>query len=444
MNKYRKSKHAAEKFAAKTKAKAQKQLKKDIGRNRSRAKWVGIWYLLGIIAMAATLVLSVVMTEGRLDAIIGGFSGMENNMNEFIVSIVYALMALVAVVNVFKALGKLGWLHKKKATMEYGFNRNAYAMNDLSGLFTGTATFVFVNYLLIQVLSATTSNIFDILMGDMMILICFAVAVVIALFADAWGGKVKYYDIDEGHINVEQHLVGRFAGFIRKLFRIVAVLGLAFALDYKALHTSAAAFYNKGAFNFSVLTGDMELLLIAVVGICICIMAKRAFRATDYSLDGVGGDKGFAFFAFVTLALGVGLGVITGTWVGEAAGTEIADYAAAYRNIIIIAVSALAFIFELILRRCFKFSEEVEAEKQAKKDKKAAKKAAKKQAKKDKKANKKAEKKQIKEDKKQGTRYSKEDDKADVPSNWNDGEFTFDTLMRMGNITIVTNQPSKK
>lgn len=443
MNKYRKSKQAAEKLAAKSKAKAQKQLKKEIGRNRSRAKWVGILYLLGIIAMAATFALSIFMTEGRLDAIIGGFSKVSTDLSAFVVSVLYALMALVAVVNVFKAFGKLGWLHKKKATMEYGFNRNAYAMNDLSGLFTGVATFVFVNYLLINVLTGGTAKILDILMGDMMMLIFFAVAAVIALFADAWGGKVKYYDIDEGRINVEQHLVGRFAGFIRKLIRIVAVAGILYALDFEALHTTVDALINGGEVAF----GDMAVLLPLVAFVLVLPLIKRAFRATDYSLDGVGSDKGFAFISFLVLAVGAVLCFMVGTEMN---------------NIIIAAVAAVAFIFELILRRCFKFSEEVEAKKQAKKEAKAAKKAEKKQAKKDKKVNKKqakkdkktnkkvskkeakaakkAEKKQIKEDKKQGTRYSREDDKAGIPSNWDDGEFTFETLMRMGNVTVINNK----
>ncbi len=417
MKKYRKNNVAASKAATK----AQKKLKKQINRSRSRAKWVGLLYLLGIIAMAATFVLSVMNGVG-FNGIADGFSKLSDDLVAFIVSVLYALVALVIVVNVFKALGKLGWLFKKKATLEEGFNRSAYAMNDLSGLFTGTATFTFVNYLIITVLTYTAEmgGFLDILMADMMMLAFVGVAVAIGILADALAGRVRYYDIEGGAIIEEQHLVGRFAGFIRKILRNVAVLGIAYGLSFEVLNGAIVPMLDGTMPDFS----DLSLVATLVAFVVLMPLIKRAFRANDYTLNGVGGDKGFAFFAFLAVVAG---GILV--WQGGL----FENVSENMNNIIIAGVSLVAFLFELILRGSFKLADEVAEAKKEKEEQKAEKKAEKKAAKKEK-----------KQAKKTGKKTGKKGEAAEVPANWDENEFDFDTLMRAGNVTVINTAPAKK
>jgi hypothetical protein len=107
--------------------------------------------------------------------------------------VLYGLMLLGVVINVLRALGKLGWLFKKKASKSYGFNRNVYAMEDLGNIFSGSFGFIITVYFFIAILCGEVNP-------EMMLYIVLGGGLFIHLFAGVIGGKVSYFDIEDGEI----------------------------------------------------------------------------------------------------------------------------------------------------------------------------------------------------------------------------------------------------
>ena len=143
-------------------------LKTRIARNRGRAQFVGIVYLLSIIVLAAAACLPLFDLGKQTSAPVGVFAFWKEFMPANLKAIkswsdllpivnagIYALMLLIVVINVFRALGKLGWLFKKKASKTYGFNRNVYAMEDLGDIFSGSFAVILSTYFLAAVCLCT-------------------------------------------------------------------------------------------------------------------------------------------------------------------------------------------------------------------------------------------------------------------------------------------------
>ena len=134
-------------------------LKKRVRTVQGKAKTVGMLYLLGIVLMAVacavlTLVTNTVVSGSKftqmpimnaISLIVALFKGGIVNvikdaelMRAIISLLLYIIMMLALVINILRALGKLGWLFKTKASYTYGFNRNMYAMDGLGKIFSGS------------------------------------------------------------------------------------------------------------------------------------------------------------------------------------------------------------------------------------------------------------------------------------------------------------------
>ncbi len=291
-------------------------LRKRIAGNRSRAKFVGILYLLAIIALAGAACLPLLVHDlapvGVMEfykvftsANVKSFKNAEV-FTKLACAGLYALMLLGVVINVLRALGKLGWLYKKRASKTYGFNRNVYAMEDLGRIFSGSYAVILLTYFLIAALcdSTNVNNLMLIVLGG---------GAFLHLFLGFVGGKAGYYDLENGEVVEQRRLVGRFAPLFRNVLQLAAVFGVMyFFLKVNVLNVEIPALLQKN--GISNLTGDMAKLITfavqAVLVLILFVLVKHATAITEYNIDGANGPgmknfRVFSFFAFLVAGAGV-------------------------------------------------------------------------------------------------------------------------------------------
>ncbi len=337
-------------------------LKKSIAGTRRRAKFAGILYLLGIIALTAVACLPLMAHENALIGVTEfykGFMDLDLKSNAGIAklanSVLYTILLIVVVVNLIKAFNKLGWLCKKTGTKEYGFNRNVYAMSDMGAYFSSDFACILMIYVLIGVFCGGFVDLIN-----MMMLIAVAVGVVIHLLAGFIGAKARYYDLENGRIVEQKRLVGRFACLMRNVLQIAVIAGIVYFLDFAWLNEKLFVLFNNGDFanGISALTGDMGTLIVfatlMVAIVCLFVLIKHATATTEYSMEGIYGSgmKNFRVFAFILfLVAAVATAMIM---VMKVEGIE-------QNNVIFVTVIAFAaFIIEVLLRKYPRLPEDIE------------------------------------------------------------------------------------
>ena len=336
-------------------------LKNRIARNRGRAQFVGIVYLLSIIALAAAACLPLFDLEKQELAPLGvmefwkvftadSFKALNTleGIVKFSNGILYALMLLVVVINVLRALGKLGWLFKKKASKSYGFNRNVYAMEDLGNIFSGSFGFIITVYFFIAILCGEVNP-------EMMLYIVLGGGLFIHLFAGVIGGKVSYFDIEDGEIIEDKRVVGRFPAFFRNVLQIAAVG----AMMYYFLKTQVVGevlkpLLEKGGWENYVLAEPLAFIPVALqllTVICLLPLIKHATATTEYNIDGANGSgmktfRVFSFFVFLTSVATV----VCRNIFGEAVGVAVVEPFLSVEMIIVASIALVMFIIEVIMR----------------------------------------------------------------------------------------------
>jgi hypothetical protein len=152
-------------------------IKKRVRKVQGRAKFAGFLYFLGTIALCVAGFAVVFMKDTFLSTENGllpvmkfyselmslikdnGFKGILGSsalLVKALALVIYAGMLIALVINLLRAFGKLGWLFKRRASYANGFNRNAYAMDDLSKRFSGSLTSLIVCNLLVYLLTTTS------------------------------------------------------------------------------------------------------------------------------------------------------------------------------------------------------------------------------------------------------------------------------------------------
>ncbi len=333
--------------------------KKRIAKNRRRAKNVGLLYLLAIIAFAVLACLP--LCKNALASVgVMEFYKVFTKANikdwktaETFVKLatggLYALMLLGVVINVFRALGKLRWLHKKTAHREYGFNRNVYAMEDLGRIFSGSFAVILTTYFLISVLCGAFSP-------EVLLYAVLGVGVLFRLFCGVWGAKVAYFDVNEGKITEEPRKVGRFAPFFRNLLQLASVLGMIFFfVKATTLDTEIPALLQSG--GISKLTDNMEnlisVMLQALVVLCSFVLIKHATAITEYNHEGAHGVgmKNFRVFSFFVALTAAGATAVPYLM-------DKANYKLDTNMLIVAGVAFAMFLLELIMRKHPKLPED--------------------------------------------------------------------------------------
>ncbi len=349
-------------------------LRKRIARNRSRAKWVGFLYLLAIIALAAVVCVFPLIKHELASlkvmefwkvfkpANLKGFKLSNTDLlYKLAVNGLYALMLLGLVINVLRALGKLGWLFKKSANKTYGFNRNVYAMEDLGKIFSGSFTIIVVTYFLIAVMckdyGGATYQI-----DKIKLLAVLGGGVVLHILCGIWGASTRYYDFEDGEIIEQTRVVGRFAPFFRNLLQTACVFALMyFYLDVTTLNVTIPELLSKSGFKSFIkdLPKVIELAAQIVVLLCLFVLATHAFATTEYNFDGVhgAGMKNFRVFSFFVFLVAGGAAAYKYLMVKPA----VLD-----KGMLIIAgIAFVMFVIELIMRKMPRFPED---KKKAKKE----------------------------------------------------------------------------
>jgi hypothetical protein len=207
---------------------------------------------------------------------------------------VYAVLILFLIINVLRSLGKLKWLYKKKASRLYGVNRNAYAMDDLGGIFSGSfAEVIAFHFAYIMIPTVTVEF-------NMFALIALSLGVAIHFICGMSAGKVSLFSTKGETFVEEKRESGMFLPFIRNLFQIAAVGGILYYIMQSNMFKNAfTAFMNVGNANISKASEGVQWQQIAVTVwaailpvICAIIllvtaaMLWRAMSGVEFDIEG--------------------------------------------------------------------------------------------------------------------------------------------------------------
>ncbi len=297
-------------------------LRKRVKTVQGRAKFTGFLYLLGTIALAVagvavcTLSGTCLSTGNGLLPIVklideikslftGGITSVIKDSALLMKSLVLALYiatVLAVVINALRCFGKLGWLFKRRASYANGFNRNMYAMDDLSKRFSGSLASLIVFGVFTALLTEGTVQVTT--YG----LIVLGAGLALRILCGLLEGKTTLFTTGE-KVEEEEREYGLFVFFLRNLVQIAAVGAIiyfvvpvsSFATDLKELLDKLVVARDFAWFTANIMTlipFFAELLgwLFAIV------LIKHATAATEYNRDCLDGDgmKNFAVFSLFT------------------------------------------------------------------------------------------------------------------------------------------------
>ncbi|MBR2023941.1 MAG: hypothetical protein IJ996_05470 [Clostridia bacterium] len=312
-------------------------LKKRVRTVQGRAKTAGMLYLLGIVLMAVagailTLVTNTVVSGTKFaempvinayKAIVDIFKGGVANvikdavlLSATVSLLLYVIMLLALVINIFRALAKLGWLFKTKASYTYGFNRNMYAMDDLGKIFSGSfAALILTN--LWMVLFFTADNKIT-LFGYIVL----GVGLFFHILCGLIEGKVTLFTTGEKIDEVDREQ-GLFVYFFRNLIQVAVVGAIViffmkvsiFCEVFVTMMDALLVSKNMGWFG-SHLWYVIRFAVELFAWIWIMIMIKHATASTEYNREGKYGKgmKNFTVFSMFTFVFAAALLVLR--WIG--------------------------------------------------------------------------------------------------------------------------------
>ena len=357
-------------------------LKKRIAATRGRAEFIGIVYLLAIIALVAVAAFVPMLQAEQAPLGVLSFwkvftlTNLKSlNTAEAIIEVtnatIYGLMLLGLVINIFKALSKLNWLFKKKGSQTYNFNRNVYAMEDLGEIFSGTFASIIIFHFLIYLIC-----------GEMKILwptyVVLGGGVFIHFFCGLIGGGASYFSKDiRGNLIEKKRLIGLGAPFLRNLLQLIAVGGMIFFfVKGSDLHTFISPLLEKGGFQNYVLPNWMGFISVALqvlTIIWIVVLLTHATNITEFSIEGTeaAGMKNFRVFSFFTF-LTAGGTVVCKYLFGQAAFTTENAYTVVelvktldYNSLFIAIIALVMFIIELIMTNMPRIPDSIADEEEA-------------------------------------------------------------------------------
>ncbi len=330
------------------------KMTKRIKKAQRKAKWMGFFYLIGTIAMLGFAFLNLVGIKNTENNSVWAVTAL-NFYEPFLkfeaklnyqtlriipVAVIYALLLLALVINVFRSLSKLNWLFKKKASQKYGYNRNAFAMEDMGRIYSQSFAAVLLVCFAFY-LSGGTFTMFA------------YVAAGAGLFLHFWlglvSGNVSLFSVEEGvGVVEEKRKYGRFSPIVRNLIQWAAVVGMAyFFTKISILHSTVLGFENGGLKTF---LGDMNQIILLALEVlamlCWVVLVVHAASNSEFDPDGrkAAGRKRFVWFSLFVFLLSAGLVAVRYFLLKEAFKDNM-------NTIYLAAVAFGAFFFELILCR---------------------------------------------------------------------------------------------
>lgn len=387
-----------------------RQVRRRYLNTRAKARWVGFFYLIATLALAGLAIMyptvfPAVNGEMASLGVVGKFWTGLSGLKDFAFTramafpLLFSVMALVLVINVFRALGQLGGLYTKKINkIELDtLNTNVGAMEALGKIFSSTFFTILMFSFGLALLNADAS-MKELFAGnsDLQLLgnngvynayIIFGVGVFFHLVLGAFGSNVSLHNVftDEelgiSYLEEYKREVGVFASFFRNLLQLVAVGAIMFYfLKYNNLVAFTGILLDGSTFNvegfMAHIQAEGQLMsnlvvpaLEILVSLCLIPMAKHATALTEYNAEGAKGPgmKTFRIFDFFVLILTAAYFYLVFELDFEAAGAMDVIYVAA--------IALVMFIIEIMLRRYPCTAAEKAERKAEKANKKAAKKA---------------------------------------------------------------------
>ncbi len=287
-------------------------LKNRITRNRRRAEFTGIIYLLATLVLTVVAFMPMMREELAPVGIFEFYKVLTPNsirslrtagdLIRLVNGSLYALMLIGVVFNMLRAFSKVRWLFKKRASRTFGFNRNVYAMEDLGRIFSGSYVVILITYFLIAVICGSMAV-------RLRLPIILAYGVLVHLFTGFIGGKAAYFDIANGEIIEQRRLVGRFVPHIRNLLQLVTVfVGMFFFLQVCTIDTVIAPLLEKNAIQNYVVGQPLAYVSFALqclTALWFIVLAKHATGISEWHINGPKAPgmkvfRVFTFFAFLT------------------------------------------------------------------------------------------------------------------------------------------------
>lgn len=333
-------------------------MKQRIAKSQNRAKTVGFLYLLATLAITAVACLPI-LSFSTLSTKLGvmefwkifkGFSmdALKADVPSFLVAGLYGLLLLGLLINVFRVLKKLGWLCKKKASRLYGFNRNAYAMDDMGKIFSGSFSSV-ICFHFIMALVAGVGNTKIEALG----FVALGGGLFFHFFCGLLGGGVSLFEVNDG-IQEERRQVGYFMPLIRNLLQLACAGGVVyFFLKCSVLGEFAGnAVWQDGMAGFkrimdAVKQTPMDFVLLglhALALVWILSMITYATGTTEFDMEGAE-TSGRLSYLFLSLLLAVTAG-FTYFYFGEKGTLETLDHT---NMLIVFCIAIATFVLELCL-----------------------------------------------------------------------------------------------
>ncbi len=287
---------------------------------QNRAKWVGVLYVIAMLAITALACFQVITFDGSEIGVLAFWkpfkmlaSGNDiigtllDNVIVFAIALLYGIMLLTLLANVISAFCHMGWLFKKKASKLYGFNRNMYAMDDIEKKYSSSLKTIICIYFLIAVF-ATNVEVNLLLAGSLL-----GVGVLFHFFCGLLAGHTSLFTVD-GEIIEEKRKVGTFSVFMRNFFQVLATTGVVFFFVKSSgaltsfIETLLAD--GIGAALSDPLTLVMPaarlVLLVLFVWMICYVFGTREF---DPSGKKVGGRGTFLWLSFITFIVAFGVAV---------------------------------------------------------------------------------------------------------------------------------------
>ncbi len=278
-------------------------LRRRIASNRSRAVLVGVLYLFATLALAAAACFPLLVQDLAPVGLYGKWAFWKvfkpanlkilvsttktaADIIRFANGVIYALVFVGIAINVLRALTKITWLLKTRASKIYGFNRNVYAMEDLGKIFSGSFTIMLAGYFIIAILCGQA-------IFNWLAVIVLGAGVVLHLLAGYLGSKTVYIDVEDREIIIKNRLVGRISPLIRNFVQVIAVCAMVcLFVKVCVLGTLIAPLMETNGFKNYLAPRPLTYIVTALevlAMVCLIVLMKHSFATTEYNFHGANG-----------------------------------------------------------------------------------------------------------------------------------------------------------
>lgn len=341
-------------------------LKKRVRIIQNRAKFVGMLYLIGLLALMALVVCmpllkdTAIAPSGKklvvlsfyqpfIDIFKGGIKGLKSlsieKIDNAFVALVFAILLLTMLIDFLRSLGKLGWLFKRRASYINGFNRNMYAMDDLGKRFTWSFVSIIASHVIIYLVTGTAKL-------TTYAYVALGLGLGIHFIAGLIGGTVTIFTTEE-QIEEQTRDYGLFVYFVRNVLQLAVVGAVIFFLmketvlfvKGKELLERLIFGAKDGGKGFNV-KSYIPAIVELFAWIWVLVLMTHALGATEYNRDCSRG-AGMANFAVFSLLLTLTVGALV-AFPYLKIGTAVATL---NKNLLIVAIVAFGgFLLDCIIR----------------------------------------------------------------------------------------------